>query len=110
MGIHMPALVFSRACFMPSLETDASLVALVDIPKPLLRSEVKNRYILRALLKAVVMPLADIPVPVPDSFLACFHAVPPVRGMDAGIPVSPDGRFHSHEMLELSSHGHHELT
>lgn len=68
--------------------------------------------VFRALLKVVVMPLADIPVPVPDSFLACdcFHAVPPVRGMDAGIAVSPDWRLHSHETLELRSHGRRVLT
>lgn len=64
MGIHMPALVFSRACLSgPSpLETDASLVALVDIPKTLLLfGGVKlKRDIFKAFLKAVVMPLADI--------------------------------------------------
>lgn len=48
--------------------------------------------IFKNLLKAVVMPIADIPVL--DSLLACgcFHTVPPVTGMESG---SPDWRFHS---------------
>lgn len=112
MGIHMPTLVFSLglACLAHHLWRHMLPWWLWWTLQSLFGGVKLKIDIFKAFLKAVVMPLADIPVL--NSLLACgcFHAVPPVRGMQSGIPMSPDWRFHSHGMLGLSSRGRHELT